>query len=462
VAQQQRNSSARYLAFGLVINGHAREGSGYPPSDASNWPLGSNGKPTLAKYAEWIQNNLAYESADFFLKWRKGQYRPKQEQELELSDALGLPREPKTAAERHAIWELQASAGFPCNPNHYSYELDCARLCLLRKFPELKALAPHPHGTAKPTDPQAAEGALPGATESRVSVLPAYETHFNRLARLLKTEACAALREQLRDELSLPEEFGRAQKSKLLLEALLGVQAESRNGDAVMAILRLAPLIKVPAQAEARSDLERALTQAFVLCLMDWLVGKAVKSDQADGLVVRLRESHPLSAVILAEAVLGGELRFEVIDHHLKPQHYIPHDEVGVLPGAQAKEVLRGVAARLHVAHERQSLAAGTKPEDLPPPEDDLKGFIDIERRVRFRHWRLLVLGDGSAECEGIGLALSVGKSVDLPVVVVNDGSHTGDADNTSGLRPGVNKPDAYIRDFLHATKHFARAPGAP
>jgi hypothetical protein len=458
---EQGKSAARYPAFGLVINHHAREGSGYPKSDPVNWPMGSSGKPGLAKYAEWIQNNLGYESADFFLKWRKGQFRPKQEQELELLDALGLPREPKSEAEKHAIWELQSAAGFRCNPDFYSHSLDEARLNLLRSCPQLKAFAPSPYGTAELNESQGGSAAATQANARRRNDLPAFGAHFQRLAKLLKTESCAKLREQLCDELSVPQEFAQSRKAPALIDALLAVQAETRDGEAVMAVLRLTPSVNLPTQAEARIDVERALTQAFVLCLMDWIVGKAVKSEEADGIVVRLRESHPLSAVILAEAVLGGELRFEIINQQLQPLHYIPHDDVGILPGAQAKEVLRDVARRVNNTHESLLLASGTRPEDLPAPEPDLKSMLDIERRVRFRHWRLLVLGDGAADCDGVDLALTVGRSINLPVVVTNDGSQTGDLGNFSGLRQGVNKPDAYVRDFLQTTKRFASPVGA-
>ena len=449
--KDEGSSDLKYPVIAAVLNFHHRRASGYPKGQLTDWPLTSGGLPDIPAYREWISKYVPYEP-DTIYRWFKGISRPAPEFLDGLAEAFSLDASSGAPAMRQAIWELQVALDTPrVDVWRYDLHQDSKRCKLLSQFPGLvRKHIPRPHGDAEPGVPRDA-GAGPSAAQR--SALPAYSDIANRLVKLLAQPACDAIRCGLQADLDLAEPLADRTKARTLLEALLATQADKAEERALFAVMRLteSPL-QVPASGTDRHTFERALTQTFVLCLMDWMIGASASKEEADITLVRLQERQPLAAAILAEAILGGELWFDRADGTPQALHYINTDVVGILPGKHWEEVVGNVGAHVHAARVRWSPDASQKTSQPLAHAADVRAHLRIERGVRFRHWRLLLVNDpASGAASSLDLATDVARTIDIPLVVVGDNPDDQGPVGAGLLRDRAGRPDRYVSDFLIA-----------
>jgi hypothetical protein len=463
VVSSRTASAKKYPICHEVLTWHHTNGSGYPMNKPNNWPRSGGNLPTLADYLRWICKRVAAGDSAA-RKWFSGESRPTKNKFEAIRGVLGLKSDDSDPATNQALWELQLAFGMPVQPWLYGKDLDQQRSDLLRKFPNLvRPHVPPPHGDAVVESPADVASAAASTRQARSKTLPAFDQHFDRLVDLLTAPSCDEFRRALAASLGrTATHLIERHQSRALTESLLHVQADKKGELGVFAVIKTMQSLKLPAVPAERRAVERALTQAFVLCLMDWMIGKAIGIQAGDPLIVRMRETHPLSAAILAEAVLGGELVFLRKGDQLLMRHYIADNDVGVLPGRQAETVKQELMAHIQIERERVATLAGLPPEVPSSAQQDLKNLLRLERGVNNIHWRLLVACRPAEGHERLLLASDVSRSIDLPVVFTGheqDASLLGEANSeANSLRVDVGRPDQYVSDFLLALSRIPTA----
>ncbi len=453
MAKQASSRAPAHPVTSAVLNWHMDRGTGYPKRDA-DYERDQYGFPKPPDYRRWIAKGVRL-SEDAVIKWFSGASAPPPRHLSRLLEALCLNANAADVVSQHAVWEIQMAVNSPdLEPGRYNRQQDSVRCQLLDRYPNLvRPFVPPPYGDA---EAQASPTEAGQSSVAARTVLPAYEELAARAARLLGRPACQGIRNALQSDLGLPEPAAAAGKVRALIESLLATQADKQEERALFAVLRIMNAgLASPALPADRHDWERALTQIFVLCLLDWMLGASPDVETVKTTIVRVRERDPLAAAILAEAALGGELCFDRATGPLRPLHYVNTSELGIHPGHQTDELIRDLGAHVRNARRRWSPAMGQASDTPKDTAADVRVLLRIERGVKFRDWRLLVANGPEQGQDCFELAASTSRLLEIPLVVIHDElAHRSESD-AGLLRPAAGRPDQYVHEFLSSLERL-------
>lgn len=213
---------------------------------------------------------------------------------------------------------------------------------------------------------------------------------------------------------------------------------------------------------------ELGACRLFQLALMRAVIpDPGATPNQFDEALVKVRADSPALAVLLAAAVVGGDVRFELggnvnADDQLKAAYTVEVGAEAISPGSQSEQANTDLGARLLG---RMASSVGDGRAHVPPRFDigQVRQAVEIEREVHNRYWRLIAQTSVATAASSETVAHTMYDKLGLHTVVF-DAALPASATPFGDSQPRVKigNWDGYLKAFLEQLGRITGARAQP